>query len=449
MFGVYAFASSIVALTRALPNFGLFGAFVHRAAETEGQQALRVHFTLITLFSAVWALVLAAGALAFAPADARHVYWVLIGTAFVSQLTMTPRALLTKRVAFKRLAGLQVVTAVATTVVSLGLAWYGFGVWSLLAANVVTVVIAVIALYGVRPVWRPRFGWNRSVAGYFLRFGSRVLGGALLLQALDRVDDLWTGAVLGNTALGFYSRAYRFATYPRSVLAKPLNSVAIGTYAQLKEDRKRLSQAFFRVNALLVRVNFLLAGLMVLVAPEFIRLVLGVKWMPMLDAFRLMLLYTLLDPIKITVANVITTSGAPEKVIRARLVQLAVMGVGLATLGPWLDIAGVALAVDLMLAAGMAVLFWQARAYVDFSPRRLFAVPATALAAGMAAARLSIGLPGVPGSDWRTGGVKVVVFAAVYAALLFALEREQLPMLLGMLRQLRPPKPAPGLEKIE
>ena len=45
----------------------------------------------------------------------------------------------------------------------------------------------------------------------------------------------------------------------------------------------------------LIQFAYLLgAVLLALVAPEFIRLALGAKWLPMLTAFRLMLVFTLL-----------------------------------------------------------------------------------------------------------------------------------------------------------
>jgi len=437
IFGVFVFASSIVDLSQVLSDFGLKSAFLKQATESDQREAAKVHFTLTALLSAFWAILMIAGVALFAPPEIRWVFWFLTCTAFVFRLTHTPRIMLTSRVEFRRLALLEIISSIIGAVIAIGLAWYGFGLLSLLVPKAVTLLIAVVIFYVIRPVWRPQLGWNRPLVRQFLSFGSRVYVSQILLQALDRLDDIWTGAVLGATSLGYYSRAYKFATYPRIILSKPLSSVAEGTYAQLKNNRKQLSQAFFRVNALLVRSNFMLSGILILIAPEFIRIVLGVKWMPMLEAFRLMLLYTLLDPIKLTVANVITISGAPEKVRLARFLQLIVMIVGLITLGQAFGISGVALAVNLMLVVGISVLLWQVREFVDFSLIKLFAAPALALFIGLLLARLSITIPGVLGSDWRTAGVKIIVFIVVYTGLLTLLERRNILMLFGMLRHLR------------
>lgn len=439
VFGVYALAGSVVGLTSAIPRFGMGGAFLHRAPETQDEQhAAEIHFTLKSILTLTWAAILVAVAFSLTTGETRIALLTLTFTSTGIELAQTPQLILTRRVVHRRLALIQLATVLLTTLLALSLAWEGVTLWALLATDLVALVVTIVALYIWRPVWKPRLVWSPPTVRYFLRFGSRTFLATALLQALDKVDDLWAGVFLGETALGYYSRAYTFATYPRRILAVPISVVAGGTYAELKGNRLRLSQAFFRVNAFLVRSGFFLAGLLALVAPEFIRLALGVKWLPMLDAFQLMLVYTMLDPIKLTVAAAITSSGAPEKVVRARLIQLAVMAAGLVTLGPWLGIAGVALAVDLMLMVGILILLWQARAYVDFSLRHLFLVPTIALVLGIAAARVAISIPGVPRSDWWMGLLKGGVFALSYGAILVALERRQLsemfPYLVDRLR---------------
>jgi PST family polysaccharide transporter len=291
-------------------------------------------------------------------------------------------------------------------------------------------------------------GWSPTIARYLLDFGYRTFLGSLVSQALDYIDNLWTGQFLGETALGYYSRAYTFSSYPRKVLANPINSVASGTYAELKDNPKQLSQAFFRANALLVRTGFMMAGLLALVAPEFIYLVIGKQWLPMLDAFRLMLLFTLLDPIRSTLASLYIAVGRPEKVLWARLAQLGVLTSGLFIFGKLWGISGVAIAVNLMILIGIIILLWQARTYVQFSVLRLFGAPALALIVGMVISRLVIEIPGILGSYWRTGGVKAFVFSFIYLIIIFAIEHKELPMLLNYAKIILPKKRTPP-ESIE
>lgn len=434
VFGVYNMATSIVRLSAVVFGFGMNEAFLHRAAETEDEDhAAAVWFTLKLILSSVWFILIGLGAFQFAEGPDRIALLVIALAQWGMALTAVPRQILVRRVVHRRLALLQSVDLLLSAIVAIFLASRGVGLWALLCTDIVTIILSVYFLYIRQPVWRPYLAWSPSTVRYFLSFGSRSLLAQELLHALDRLDDLWTGAYLGRAALGYYSRAYAFATYPRTVLATSVNKVAGGTYAELAKNRKRLSRAFFRTNAFLVRSGFFLGGLMALVAPELIRLLLGTKWLPMLTAFRLMLIFTLLDPIKITVANLFVAVGQPDEIVKARLIQLAVMIIGLFSLGLTQGIAGVALSVDIMLVVGVAVLLWQARSHVDFSFWTLFSAPAIALILSMIAARAAIMLPGILGSPWRTGFVKMVVFTVGYSTTLVVLERRQLLRMLSFL----------------
>jgi O-antigen/teichoic acid export membrane protein len=424
-FGVYAGASAVVTITAVVAGFGLGGALLHRSPYTEDEgSAAAQHFTLRLIATGLWATLMVGFAMLWTDGQNRTALLALTVLTGVNQLTETPRVLLVRRVVQRRLALTQVMEAALTTVVAASLAAQGFGLAAILACDVIVATIGVFGLYIWRPVWRPRLRWSPPAVSYFLRMGSRSVLADLQGQLLDRLDDLYTRIFLGSTALGYYSRAYTFASYPRRVLAAPVNVVSSGAYAELTDDRRRLSMAFFRSNALLVRSSFFLAGLMALTAPEFVRLVLGDKWLPMLSVFRLMLVYTLLDPIRGAVVGLFVAVGRPELLAHARALQLAVLTLGLAILGPVWGVTGVALAVNAMLIVGITAMLMQSRSYVDFSPLRLFLAPGIALVVAMIAARLTLTIPGVLGADWRTAAVKTLVFGIVYGGVLLSMEMQ-------------------------
>lgn len=432
-FGLYVLAYSIVTLTAILPLFGLGGALVHRSAETADEgAAAATHFTLTLTFTAVWAAALIGGSLFWADGEMQATLIALTLIYAGLNLTETPRYLLTRRVDHQRLAQVDVVETLLASAVAILLAWRGATIGALVATDAIALLVAMIGFYGWQPIWRPKLLWARDTAAYFLRFGGRNMVGIALGAAIDRVDDIWTGAVLGPTALGYYSRAYTFATYPRRVLAYPVNNVTSGTMAELKEDRPSLSRTFFQTNALLVRVGFFAAGLLFLVAPEWVAILLGDKWLPMVTPFRLLLAYALLDPVRATMSGLFVAVGHPERLVVSRLVQLIVLGAGLMLLGRTWGINGVAMAVNIMLLAGLIIQTLQAREFVDFSAVRLFAVPTIALTAGLLAALLlNQTLCGTTAGDlcrnpWFTGLLKAVAFTGPFAAVSLALERTQI-----------------------
>jgi O-antigen/teichoic acid export membrane protein len=429
-FGIYATAVAVVQLTSIISNFGMGGAFLHRSPETTDlQHTAASHFTLNSLFTIGWVILMFAGVFLLvkpAQTELRLAFVVVILGETVVELTQTHRTILIRQVQHQRLALLQMADAVGSAVVGVVLAWKGFGIWALLAGDILYALFNLFFLFFWRPFWRIKLAWKPATVHYFLSFGSKGVIGRFLLEALDRVDDIWTTVFLGQTQLGYYSRAFRFATYPRSFIAQPINLVAGGVYAELKGDRRRLSSAFMRINSLMVRSGFFLAGVLALIAPEFIRIVLGEKWLPMLAAFRLMLAFTLFDPFKQTMANMFIVLGFPEAVIRFRAVQLVVMIAGLFLLGLPFGIAGVALAVDIMLMVGMVILFRESKNHVDYSLKSLLIIPGIALSVGLAAGFAVVWLPAVSSADWLAGLAKATVFTMMYGSILLIWDRQQL-----------------------
>lgn len=439
-FSVYATGTLVVSLTFMFADFGLNGALLHHSAETEDEEAAAAtHFTLKLLFTVAWLACVVVGAGLFAPDRPNLIAIIVVAASFaVEGLTKTASTLLKRRVQHRRLALLQSCDVMTTTVVVLWLAWRGNELWAYLAISIGAAINAVFWLYVYKPVWRPRLAWDAPRNRYFLAFGRKQFAAAALQRAIDNVDDLFARVALGANPLAFYRAAYRYATYPRRIVAFPLNSVVGGTFAEAHGDRAQLSRSFVQSLGLLTRAGFFLAGLLALIAPEFIRLLITAKWLPMLTAFRLMLIYTMLDPLKATCANLFVAVGRPEIVVRARLAQLATLVVGLLALGWRWGIAGVAIAADLMLIVGIVLLLQAARQFVDFNARTIFGVPTAAMLVGLAVGRASLLLPGVLGNDWRTGTVKSALFCLAFAAVMLTFERQQTTKFVRRLRTLLP-----------
>lgn len=427
-FGVFAWATAVVLLSGALFEFGFSNAFLHRAPESADERgAAEVLFTLRLAFTSLWALLLvAAGWLLFADELRRLTLIVLAVLYYLQSFMNVPRLALVRRVEHRRPALVDLTISLVSAALSLAIAYATRSIWALLVSAAVSAAVSFAGFYLWKPFWHPRLVWDVPRMRYFLGFGSKNLLNNLLDTALDNLDNLWTGYFLGDRLLGYYSRAFKFATYPRLLLANPLNAVVMGAYAEAKYDRRRLSRAFFQTNAFLARSGFLLAGWLTLTAPEFIRLLIGERWLPMLPAFRLMLLFCLLDPIKVSVANVLVAVGHPEKITRVRLAQLIVLLAGLFVLGGRFEIAGVALAMDLMAICGTLLALRCAQEHVDVSLWKLFAAPALALAAALGLSYAAASFLPAASSDWLAGALKTLVFAGVYALALLGLEGRQL-----------------------
>jgi O-antigen/teichoic acid export membrane protein len=424
-FGVVTLAMFYVALAAKLQALGLDQALIHR--QDTDETIRRTYFTLRigTVLLSSLLVVAAAPVLGYLYPAMPLLAWVLlalIGVEIVKSLSTVQETMLGKDLAFRQLAITDVVASVVMTAVAPFLAWLGWGVWALVAEQASGILARLGMTWGIFRRWSPHVGWDRAAVRWFWEYGKPTWGASNLNLLLDRFDDFWIGTTLGKTPLGYYSRAYEFARYPRRVVADSLVSVFNPVFARLQKDRLHLSQAFYRTAYIILRSGFLISGAFALVMPEFIHVVIGDQWAPMLLTFRLMLIYTLLDALLMMGGNLLFAIGRPHLVQRTTMVQ-ALFFIPAVVLGAqfW-GINGVALAADGMLVLGGMVLYRYLRQVVDFSLLRLVLWPTLALGVAWSAGLVLEAGWQVTGA-WEMAIGKLVLFSGLYLTLLLALER--------------------------
>ncbi|MCA9917890.1 MAG: oligosaccharide flippase family protein [Anaerolineales bacterium] len=426
-FGVMAQAMLFVAMATQLRLPGLDLAIIQRPQLDEPVR--RTYFSLRAGLLIISVLLMAAGTTFIGRAYSTmpllsNVLLVLLGLDVVKELNTLQEALMRRELAFRQIAIADIVSAISTTLVTPYMAWRGYGVWSLVAEVLVGQISrgAIVWIYG--RIWWPKPGWNREVASELWQFSNKLWGYALLNFVTDRFDDFWIGRALGSQALGYYSRAYEAARYPRRVIAAPLVTVFYSTYARLQHDKRRLSQAFFRLTSLMVRGSFGFSLIFVLLAPELVKL-LGETWQPMLATFQLMIVYTVLDPLVVGVGNLLIAIGRPDLPFRTRILQVTIFIPTVILLGSKWGIEGVAIAANLMVASGALVLFKLTHRFVDYSARRLWLWPTVGLIITCAVI-LGLNFFWLSLPIWLAFVLKFGLICLIYGGLLFFVEREEI-----------------------
>ena len=337
VFGIYTSALATIKVLSILANFGMGAAFLHRSEESEDiLKAAAVHFTIKTILTFLWGILVVIGVFFFTTRGQEEIrisFIAITGSEIILHLCQTPRLILVRLVEHKKLAFVDIADSLLSVVTVVTFAFIFKDVRALLIGNITSAFVNLIGFYFIKPFWKPKLYWSPKIFGYFIRFGFSQLLNIGLVKALDNVDDIWTGYYLGSTSLGFYSRAYKFAKYPSQIIASPIDAVALGTFAELKNNGNLLSIAFNQTSSTIIRSGFFFAGLFSSIASEFIIIVMGEKWLPALPVFRLMLIFALFDPLKETMSSLFIALGKMKQVVVVKLLQFFLLITGLYLLG--------------------------------------------------------------------------------------------------------------------
>jgi O-antigen/teichoic acid export membrane protein len=339
-------------------------------------------------------------------------------TFVVTALGTTQRALLTRDMNFKSLEVRLMLASFVAGVGGIALAVGGFGAWAIIGQQIILATTSTALLWHFS-TWRPKLLFSvasfRSLAG----FGFNVLGTRLLFYASRNADNLLIGRVLGAGPLGAYALAYNVMLAPLSRLGWPIGDVLYPAFSRLQDEPSRTAQAWVRINRLVGALTVPVMLGLIVVAPEFVSVVLGDKWRAAEPVIRLLAWVGLLQSLGTLNSAILRARDRTGALLRYAAIALVVNLVGF-TVGLQWGIVGVAAGYAIASTLIEPLYSWITARALDVSAvtlvRGLRGVveAATAMAACVLVAQLA--LTGIVPTGWRFL-VLVLVGIAVYVPL--------------------------------
>lgn len=233
---------------------------------------------------------------------------------------------------FRPLAVRAMVSRTCAAAVALGLAFAGFGVWSLVAQQLVAVLLGAALLAFATPQL-PGFRFSGASARWQLRYILPTLGTAVLNNLQERIVVLFVGHAFGTTALGYVHVAQRLLQALRDLASTSFYQLALPLLARHQGDRVALANGFRRATALFTATVLPLFVGVVVVAPDVIPLAFGARWQPAVLPLQLLALAAALGFIRQPVGAMFQAVGLPVYNLLTTAIAVAVTFAGLMTVG--------------------------------------------------------------------------------------------------------------------
>lgn len=336
-FGVIGIATIFIGLIDLASEFGAGQALIQHTGATT--TFIRAAFTVSILSSLLLTLLMIVGApyvAHFFNNDALTLVLQIISLSFLfSGPSKIPRALLVKELRFKVLMWTQVTAYFGGyALVGIGLAWGGFGVWSLVFAKIAQSMIASMALVLARPhAMKPLF--RRDEIKRVLSQGSGFTLMEILNYASAQADYAVVGYAIGTYELGIYTRSYQLMTLPANYVGRILQPVLFPSMAKVQTENAKLIKFYLTAVSLIAIICLPLTALTILLAPEIVNVLLGVQWQAAVIPLQILALGLLFrTAYKIDDSLGKALGGTKERSVIKVIYLLAVIGGSMAGL-PW------------------------------------------------------------------------------------------------------------------
>ena len=254
-------------------------------------------------------------------------------------------------------------------------------VWAFFWGQITSDITQTIFSYVVHP-YRPVFRYIPQRAKELYSFGRWIMIRNLLGFFNTHGDDILVGRMLGTVSLGLYQVAYRmsdkFLFEVRNISAQ----VALPLYSILQEDKKRLKRVYLESFKLSLLLSVWIAGGLFILAPEFVVIVMGSKWQPMVPALRILTAAGLLNALSPLVGPLLTSVGRPDITAKIVFVRFVVLASAIYPMTLYFGIQGTAITVAVSLMITLPLLYYQARRLVLIDYTFLFKAMLPSMSSG-------------------------------------------------------------------
>jgi O-antigen/teichoic acid export membrane protein len=286
-FGLVAMVTSITSFVALFRDLGLSNATVQRLQVTHEQISFLFWINVALSLGATLVVLALAPAIAWFYHEPRLV-WVTfaVSLSFVAGgLAVQHQALLRRQMQFKSLALRDLVAMICGIVLSIILAWFGFGYWALVAGPVTTNVMGCILLWTICD-WRPG-AFRRGVgARGMLVFGGNLTMFNLVNYFTRNFDNILIGRVLGAGPLGIYSKAYGLLMLPIAQVNFPMAAVLLPGLSRLQNEAVEYAKLFINAVRSIALLTIPIVIFSFFFAHDVVLVLLGKRWLSVAPVFQ-------------------------------------------------------------------------------------------------------------------------------------------------------------------
>ncbi|HVY90387.1 MAG TPA: lipopolysaccharide biosynthesis protein [Hyphomonadaceae bacterium] len=281
-FGLVALAMSFVLFTMAFADAGMGQSLVRTPPER--REVWSSAFWMIAALSASLSVLLLVvaypAAWVFNQPDLAPVVMALAPLPLLQGMLSPVIADLQQREKFPQQALAEFSGSAFGIVMAIVVAVNGGGAWALVGQQLAYITVKAAVLISFTR-FRPQFVLSLKDLDAHIRFGRDTAGWSLINFVARQVDPLVIAKMIGASALGLYSMAYRLMSLPSYMFGGPIQNTLYTRMVRLRDDVPALRSLVLIASRAMASFLFPPMAMLAVTATPFIKVFLSERWMPM------------------------------------------------------------------------------------------------------------------------------------------------------------------------
>jgi PST family polysaccharide transporter len=426
-FGLLAFALVYITYAETIGDLGSGMALVYWPDRRD--DAAQVTFVVNAAAGVMWCLI----TLAIAPwvadffnaPNGAPIVRVMGFSFIIKYLSNAHDALSQKDLRFRARFIPELSLAFFKAAVSIVLAYFGFGAWSLVWGHMAGVTVRTLLLWIVVP-WRPSLRMPWDLIQPMLGYGRGIIIVNVLAAITHHADLAVVGRFLGTTALGLYQMASKIPEMTVIVMLWVVSTVLFPAFSKMHAAGESLRTPYLIATRYISAATLPASAGLYLLARPVILVFLGKTWLGAVPILQALTVYTAARALSTHAGDVLKATGRAKLLAQLSVVKACLIVPGLIIGARW-GAAGVAWGQTVASALGTVITLVAASYFIRV---RLSAMLLASLPSAIATGVMSV--PVIAWAHWSAAHLPpivqtlggVAIGAAVFVLVLMLLDRD-------------------------
>lgn len=366
-YGTIALITVFTTILQVFVDSGLGNALIQK------KDADNVDFSTVFYTNIIFCLILYGGIFAGAPLIAEFYHdptlipliRVLSLTVVISGVKNVQQAYVSRNMLFKKFFFSTLGGTIGAAVVGIYLAYAGYGVWALVAQQVLNLTVDTLILW-ITVKWRPERVFSFQRLKVLFSFGSKLLVSGLIDTVYNNIRQLIIGKMYTSADLAYYNRGKQFPNLIVNNINISIDSVLLPTMSKAQENAlqvKKMTRRSIKTS------TYIMAPLMLglaFTAPTIIELILTEKWLPCVPYLQIFCISYLFYPIHTANLNAIKAMGRSDLFLKLEI-QKKIVGMILLFSTMWFGVMAMAYSLLISSVVSQIINAWPNKKLLDYS----------------------------------------------------------------------------------
>lgn len=327
-YGLVAMLAIFIAIAAVFVNSGFSSALIRKEDRDEKDYATTFFFSLAVSVVCYSILFFFAPVIAdfYQHQELIDLTRIIALTVVMNAFAIIPRTKLTVELNFKSQAKANLTSLLCGGIIGLTMAFHGFGVWSLVAKQIISTFINVVMLNVLSP-WKPTESFCTNTFKNLFGFGSKLLASNLLDTIYNNLYGLVIGKQFSATQLGFYNQANTLSSLPATTVTNVIQKVTYPMLSAMQGNGSKLDDAYLKTLKITTIVVFPLMFGLSIVSEPLVILLLGDKWNESAHLISILSMAFALYPVHAINLNMLQVKGRSDLFLKLEIIKKIIVTV--------------------------------------------------------------------------------------------------------------------------